>query len=292
MKQLLVCFSLFFLFACAESEPPTVMSDEVKDDHAFSIESLQLVDPEAKGSLFIIGGGKRPPSLVQEMIDLMPSKDSLIVIIPSASSEPDTSAFYATKQFTELGCTQVESFFFGLEQSEGLKSGLPHASLIYICGGDQNRFMEVVKKRGLKEDLHQAFKNGCVIAGTSAGAAVMSEVMITGDQQLEPEYESTYRRLKANNGIYSEGLGLLQHAIIDQHFVERSRYNRALTAMHDHPNTPVFGIGESTALVVSNNGFSVAGAGQVVLFSPGESSANENGLLEMSEVEITVMTAK
>lgn len=243
--------------------------------------------PGGEGTLFIIGGGSRSPELMQHMVDLLPSKESLIVVLPMASSEPDTSAFYGMRQFTELGCSNVRTLVLNADStSAGTLDSLKMADGIYLTGGDQNRLMAALNEDA-RAVLHQRFAEGAVIAGTSAGAAVMSSVMITGDQQREPEYESTYRRLMAANGLYSEGLGLLSNAIVDQHFVERSRYNRALTALHDH-GLPVFGIGESTALVVQSNGYSVAGDGQVVVFTGGSTNADSSGLIGMENVRLDV----
>ena len=139
------------------------------------------------------------------------------------------------------------------------------------------------------KQYQQAFRQGAVIAGSSAGAAMMSNVMITGDQLLEPEYESTYKRLYENNAIYSEGLGLIQGAIIDQHFVERSRYNRAFTALYDHPDIPVFGIGESTALVVEPQGLSVEGEGHVVVFYPSKGRTDSTGQLNFRNLRLDIL---
>jgi cyanophycinase len=140
--------------------------------------------------------------------------------------------------------------------------------------------MEAIGHPSIKKQIHRSFERGAIVAGTSAGAAVMSGVMITGDQRLEPEYESTYRRLRANNAVYAEGLGLLPNAIVDQHFVERSRYNRAITALHDYPEQTVFGIGESTALVVTSTGMEAIGEGQIVVFRNGALSASPDGRIE------------
>ncbi len=243
--------------------------------------------PAGEGALFIIGGGKRPPALVKSLVDLMPSNGELILVLPMASSEPDTSAYYAMRQFTELGCPNVHWLTPETEEpTQGLLDSLRAAGLIYFTGGDQNRLMKALSDE-VRQELSECYRRGCVIAGTSAGAAVMSSVMITGDQQRAQEYESTYSRLMAENGVYSEGLGLFPNAIIDQHFVERSRYNRALTALHDH-QVPVFGIGESTALIVSSSGYRVAGEGQVVVFSGGPAQAVSSGLIGMENIRLDV----
>ena len=246
---------------------------------------------KAKGTLFIIGGGNRPLSLMDGVVNRMASKDDLVVVLPMASSEPEESLVHGIRPFEELGCTNVHGMnlqpgTFGEAQLDSLRN----ARAFYLCGGDQARFMAVADG-AIQEAICHAYVHGAIVSGSSAGAAMMSRVMITGDQVLEPDYESTYRRLKADNAIYGEGLGLLPGAIVDQHFVERSRHNRALTALHDHPGLPVFGIGESTALVVEPEGLSVEGSGQVVVFSPSQTSADTAGNIRIDATTVTVLVA-
>ena len=157
-------------------------------------------------------------------------------------------------------------------------------------------FQAELKKAGvifcsISEAIREAYRRGAVISGSSAGAAMMSRIMITGDQKMEPDYERTYARLYADNGVYQTGLGLIENAVIDQHFVERSRYNRALSALHDHPGLPVFGIGESTALVVAPDGISVEGEGHVVVFHPHSGAADSSGQLSFRDLRLDILTA-
>lgn len=246
---------------------------------------------DGSGTLFIIGGGKRSQALVSDLTGRMANPDGLILILPMASEEPDSAAWYASRQFMDAGKTHIRSLNLTPADTVGARvDSLLLADLIYLCGGDQNRFMDVAAHPAVRQKIHQAFASGAVIAGTSAGAAVMSSIMITGDQQLEPEYEATYRRLMADNAVYSEGLGLLPKAIVDQHFVERSRYNRAITAAHDH-QLPVYGIGESTALVVTPTGLEVVGDGQVVVFRPDTLYSDASGRIG-GAIEIEIMIGR
>lgn len=257
-----------------------------KTSNTFTYQDVAM--DEATGTLFIIGGGSRPLSLMDGVVNRMASKDDLVVVLPMASSEPEESLVYGIRPFEQLGCTNVHGMnLHPGKWSEAQLDSIRNAKAFYLCGGDQARFMAVAQGQ-IAEAIREAFRRGAVISGSSAGAAMMSHVMITGDQLREPEYESTYRRLMTENGIYQNGLGLLDGAIIDQHFVERSRYNRALSALHDHPGLPVFGIGESTALVVEPSGLSVEGEGQVVLFQPGTSRTDTTGLIALSDVRVDV----
>jgi len=115
---------------------------------------------------------------------------------------------------------------------------LKGAKLIYISGGDQNKFMKIVLNTPVCTAIHQAYKRGAVIAGTSAGAAVMSEKMITGDiykstksdSILYENYTDEYSSIKAHSIVIAKGLGLVKSLIIDQHFIKRMRMNRLIAS--------------------------------------------------------------
>ncbi|WP_063850772.1 cyanophycinase [Flammeovirga sp. SJP92] len=221
----------------------------------------------AQGKLFIIGGGKRPPALIQRLADEANLKEGYGIVLAMSSIEPDTSSFYGIKQFKELGFTNVQSMYYTHENmpSSSALDSLKGAKLIYITGGDQNRFMKRIEGTGIYEAIHSCYENGGMIAGTSAGAAVMSHVMITGDEKNYPEYDDTGRTIESNNLIYSKGLGMLKNVIIDQHFIQRSRYNRLFSAVIEHPELKGIGIDESTAILVENNTAEVVGESQVIL---------------------------
>lgn len=237
-----------------------------------------------QGKLFIIGGGSRPVSMVQQMIEEsgMASDGGYGVVLPMASSVPDTSAYYGMLQFREQGIQNVTAFNFAdstLNNVSGKLDSLRHASLIYVPGGVQSRFMAAVEQSpGLEKAIRAAYQNGALIAGTSAGAAIMSQIMITGDQKKYPEYTPTFYHLEKDNLITEEGLGLIRGVIIDQHFVKRGRNNRLLTAVMEYPNKTGIGIDESTAIVVSGDRVKVVGESQVLVYRNRSDSVRvENG---------------
>jgi len=224
--------------------------------------------PEVQGHLFIIGGGDRPRAMIQNLIDLSGIDSAgYIVVLPMSSSVPDTSSWYAEKQFRDLGFDRLHTF--NIQQKEQMTpvtlDSIRRASLIYISGGSQNRFMDIVRDTPLEEVIQQAYQQGSTIAGTSAGAAVMSELMITGDEYKHPEYTGNFRTIEANNIVIETGLGLMPQAIIDQHFIRRMRMNRLISACLEHPGKVGIGIDEATAIWVDGNQASVYGRGQVVV---------------------------
>lgn len=224
--------------------------------------------PKNKGSLFIIGGGSRPPEMVSAMLELagLDSSD-YILILPMASSVPDTAAWYAARQFRNAGHRRIGSLNFdssSIDRRSWLDS-VAHAGLIYLTGGSQERFMEVAAGSSLPEIIRKACKNGAMIAGTSAGAALMSRMMITGDEFKHPEYTGYFRTIEAGNMEIIEGLGLLEEVIVDQHFIVRMRMNRLMTVVAERPGSIGLGIDESTAVYVHNEHGVVYGLGQVVV---------------------------
>lgn len=230
---------------------------------------LFLSAQSPKGYLFIIGGGKRPPEMIREMIELSGLEgEGYAVILPMASEEPDSAVFYAKLQLEKEGISPqklVGQIYEKGRYPDTALDSLQKASLIYICGGEQARFMEVALGTPLQEALNKAYLDGAVVAGTSAGAAVMSQKMITGNEYKHPEYTGDFRTIEAENLEIAEGLGLLPpRIIIDQHFIYRMRMNRLITVALEHPRHQCLGIDESTAIIVQGKKARVAGNSQVI----------------------------
>lgn len=220
-----------------------------------------------KGNLFIIGGGDRSPELMKELVSTAQLKPTdYIVILPMATSIPEESVAYFSSQLSGICHNPITSFNFTKTQANTHQTwidSVKHARLIYITGGDQNKFMDVVKGSQLFDAIHEAFRNGATISGTSAGAAVMSQIMITGEEKDK----NNFKEIKMNNAITAEGMGLITKAIIDQHFIIRSRYNRFMSVLADHPDKIMIGIDESTAIIVTGKNVRVVGESQVIVLS-------------------------
>ena len=226
-------------------------------------------DDSPTGKLFIIGGGKRPESLLNSMIDEAGLRaKGYAIVLPMASEEPDSAIYFGKKQLTDLGIMNIEGICFTQKQEveKNLTDTVKNASLIYISGGSQSRFMEIVAGTPIEKAIWQAYENGAVIAGTSAGAAVMSELMITGNELRYPDYNATSRNIESENIELIPGLGLVTTAIIDQHFVKRSRHNRLISLVIEHPDLLGIGIDEATAILVTGDTAEVVGDSQVLVF--------------------------
>jgi cyanophycinase len=233
-----------------------------------------------KGKLFIIGGGSRPDFLVDRMIKEAGLKSGeTVAIFPHASEEQDSSFYYAKQQFEKRNLKALDCAFKKDEKLSPSKlDSLKTAKLIYIGGGDQVRFMEIINSNPeVKNLLKSAYQNGKMIAGTSAGAAVMSEVMITGNQLKYKDYENTFDNIEIKNVETKQGLGFIKTAVIDQHFVVRSRYNRLLSLIIENPTYKGIGIDEGTAILVKNGSAEVVGRAQVIVFKNPKQSKKLNG---------------
>jgi cyanophycinase len=247
-----------------------------------AINTQQLVASERvpKGKLFIIGGGNRSDAMMDRLIDEASLREKgYVFILPMASESADSAIIWSGEQFIRNGIKKVTGFNFQAGELPGkqLLDSLQNASLIYICGGDQARFMKSVLGSPVFDAIHTAFWNGTVIAGTSAGAAVMSKKMITGNELRYPQYNETFKCIEDGNIEYADGLGLLKTAIIDQHFVKRSRYNRLITSVLENPDLPGIGIDESTAILVKGNTAEVVGESQVIVFRNKSKSTKRQG---------------
>lgn len=233
-----------------------------------------------KGKLFIIGGGSRPDFLVDRMIKEAGLKSGeTVAIFPHASEEQDSSFYYAKQQFEKRNLKALDCAFKKDEKLSPSKlDSLKTAKLIYIGGGDQVTFMEIINSNPeVKNLLESAYQNGKMIAGTSAGAAVMSEVMITGNQLKYKDYENTFDNIEIKNVETKQGLGFIKTAVIDQHFVVRSRYNRLLSLIIENPAYKGIGIDEGTAILVKNGSAEVVGRAQVIVFKNPKQSKKLNG---------------
>jgi cyanophycinase len=249
-----------------------------------------------KGKLFIIGGGDRSDNLMKQVLSVAElSKKDYIVVLPMSSEEPDSSFIFFKTQMVKLTSNPIVMLNFNKEtaQNKVLADSLQKAKLIFISGGDQVRFMNVVQNTPIKTAIQKAYENGSTISGTSAGAAVMSEKMITGNQKLQKEYSGTFDNIRYDNLETSEGLGLLKTAIIDQHFLKRNRYNRLLSALVEFPALTGIGIDESTAIIVRNNQIEVAGESEVIVVRnpKGILKSKKNNLISIENLQMSIYTA-
>lgn len=275
-----------------------ILSCQSKNETTKNQQNSDLLTESCKkalGKLFIIGGGIKSDALVSELIELSNLKqENFMVILPMASEEPDSAVYYTVKQFVALGIRpeKIKSFNFNPKNQTKIQiDSLKKASLIYITGGDQNLFMNAVLNTEAYDAIKSAYQNGATIAGTSAGAAVMSQKMISGNELKHPEYTGDFRTIEAKNFEIKTGLGLLPNVIVDQHFIRRMRMNRLLSVALENPDQKAIGIDESTAIVIQGDSARVTGDSQAIIIECSDKKGihTKNGLLGSDNINVRIM---
>ena len=253
----------------------------------FLLLSLALLNScgneKKEGKLFIIGGGTVTSAMIDKMIrESTIDKGGYGVILPMSSEEPDTAILEFTTLFAERSCKNIYGLNFrkGESFSPSRIDSIRNARLVFMSGGDQSRFMDIIKGTQVKEAIHEVYDKGGIIGGYSAGAALMSKIMITGNELKYPDNEVSFKTIEANNIEIIEGVGMLETVIIDQHFIKRKRLNRLISACIEHPKSVCVGIDESTAILVDKDKATIYGLNQViVLHNLSPDIKTENGLL-------------
>jgi len=237
----------------------------------FSCSSTTSKQPAslAKGHLFIIGGGDRTPQLLERFIALAGGAGAKILVIPFASEYTEEIGSAQAEDFRNLGC-QANYVLFEKGQAdldENLAK-LDGVTGVFFSGGDQLRLTDMLLGTKFLERIKEIYRQGGVVGGTSAGAAVMSKIMITGEEAINKDEAVAFPLIKKDNTVTTEGFGFIDSAIIDQHFIRRKRENRLLELVITH-QMPGIGIDESTAIIVDGKGsFEVLGDGSVMVFEP------------------------
>jgi len=266
---------------------------------ALAAAGVQVPTPEpatAGGYLFIIGGGDLPGTMMKRFVDLASGFGSgKIVIFTMASSVPHETGPELVREFKKLGARSAG--YYHLTRKGALSPDSVHlldnAGGVYFSGGDQAKHTAVLLGTSLHRRLLELYSHGAAIGGTSAGAAVMSEVMITGDEKRKPKEGHDFETLEMGNVITSPGLGFLSQAIIDQHFVRRKRHNRLISLLAEHPQLLGIGIDESTAILVKpDETFEVMGSGAVLVLDPGQArfEARTDGMFTAVGIVLHVLT--
>lgn len=214
--------------------------------------------------MFVVGGGERPVEGMKRFVEWCGGPKSKLLAITWASGVPDESFEALDKSFRSAGAGSVEHG--PVRPLDAPKRALfieqlKNAGCVFFSGGDQNRIMDVLKDEELLRLIRAKYDNGAPFGGTSAGAAVMSDPMMTGDADL--------KILDGSKVGVRHGLGLLPNVIFDQHFLVRQRHNRLFGLMM--VNTKMLGIGidEDTSVIIEDNRkLTVVGKSQVMMVEP------------------------
>lgn len=246
-----------------------------------------------EGPLVIIGGHedkKGEKIILKRVAEYI--RGGKLIIATVASHEPD-GYFEAYQQaFAPLGIEDVVELYLH-EREEALDFQVSElaqeAAGIFFTGGDQLRLSSQIGSTPVEQMVREIWKRGGVIAGTSAGAAVMSDTMLVRGSSQESH--------KIGDLHMAPGLGLMPHVIIDQHFAERGRIGRLLGAVAQNPRVLGIGIDEDTAIIVQGDSFEVIGSGAVYIVDGSAvthsniAEASPDRTLSMYGVQMHVLSA-
>ncbi len=250
-----------------------------------------------KGYLVIIGGGNRPDYLTQKMIELAGGNDTKFAVIPMASSVPIKSARRQKEDLQRLGVKNIEIILCDsiAANSDSVMNKMKGVKAVYFTGGDQARLTKALLGTKLIKKIETIYNEGGLVGGTSAGAAVMGKIMITGDELLSSDSSRNFIEIKKGNIKNTEGFGFVTLAVIDQHFIIRKRHNRLMTIILENPQLLGIGIDESTSIIVKpDDTFEVLGEREVIVYDASESkdiNVNPLGLISGSNMKMHILSS-
>jgi len=245
------------------------------------------------GPLIVIGGHEDKDGdrvILQEIANRLGS--GKLVIATVASHEPEGYFDVYQKAFAALGVTDLAELYVNDRDETRSPRNLDllrDAAGIFFTGGDQLRISSQIGDTPIEDMVRAIHDRGGVVAGTSAGASVMSETMLVRGPSAESH--------RIGDLHMAPGLGLIRDVIIDQHFAERGRIGRLLGGVAQNPRVLGIGIDEDTAIVIDGDTFKVVGAGAVYVVdgsTVGQSNIAEAGrqeALSMFGVSLHVLSS-
>lgn len=217
------------------------------------------------GCVIAIGGNEDksgcPASILNDFVERAGGVAARVVIVPFASEEPVKRAAMYTELFRSFGARDVRTLQVAGDDDCCDYSLLDNATGIFATGGDQERLMLLLNRGSYVEAIRRAVMRGAVYAGTSAGAAAISEEMIFAVNDADARLS------------YGKGLGLTPRLIIDQHFSERQRLPRLKAAVSEK-NLVGVGVDENTAVIFepAAQRLTIKGSGTVTIVTPNDHS--------------------
>ena len=204
-------------------------------------------------------------------------EDPRVVVIPTASSIPDTVGQNYVKAFDKLGVSHIDVLDIRKRKessSADVLKAVQAADCVMFSGGDQSRITKLIGGSPLHKLLMQRFQEDeFVLAGTSAGAMSMSTEMIAGGSSTESMLKGAV--------VLGKGMGYIPQLIIDTHFIRRGRFGRLCEAVATFPHLMGVGLSEDTGLVIKGcNEFEVIGSGMAILFDPSHLTHNKHAVLK------------
>jgi cyanophycinase len=253
----------------------------------------RAADDTVPGPLVVIGGGLSPENapVFREMLARKLDRGP-ICVLPTASAEPDQSAQSYVRDFERYGgqgaavALELTTDSAQKARDPGFAERLARCGGFFFTGGDQSRIVDVLRPGGsdtpAARALRRAHRGGAMIAGSSAGAAMMSDPMIGAGSSRDALRHGVSSK-EAGPGVWVRtGMGFFDRGLTGQHFLARGRLGRHLVALAAHPGEGVgIGVDEDTAAILDGDRLTVAGRSQVVVtrVDPGSGGAELSGRL-------------
>lgn len=263
---------------------------------AATLPALSFSADRSPALLVIVGGAEdrlKDKVILRRFLELSDGVDGNVLVLTAASLDQAASWAGYAQVFREMGATKTSHLpIHSVDDANAPETinRILNADGIFITGGDQRRMMQRLAGTSAARALHIAFHvRSCCMGGTSAGAAVMSHIMLAeGETPQLPEKDAA---------VLGSGLGFVANAIIDQHFSQRRRLGRLLSALAQRPDMLGVGIDEDTALLIERGrGIEVIGKGTVTLIDGRRMRTNyrdaeSSERLEMLGVTLHVLPA-
>jgi cyanophycinase len=252
-----------------------------------------MVTKQNAGALVIIGGAEEKTNeseILKRFVSLAGGSSARIAVIAVASEYPGEVAAAYVDVFTRLGAENVRKLGIsnrGHANNLYAVEAIEKATGVFFTGGNQTRITSLLGGTKLDRVLHRRHEEGLVLAGTSAGAAMMSSVMIIGGL--------TENFFRVGIVELSAGMEFITGVLIDQHFEQRGRLRRLLSAVAQHPHDIGLGIDENTAAVVTDGMLEVIGENTVTVIDAADLSftnlpnLDENDILTLCGVKIHIL---
>ncbi|MEG4022681.1 MULTISPECIES: cyanophycinase [unclassified Microcoleus] len=227
-----------------------------------------MASQETQGKLLIIGGAEDKEGdckILREFLRCAGGTKAHIVVMTAATSLPGEVGDNYIRVFERLGAEDVR--VVDTQRPEDANNpdyleAIEQATGIFFTGGDQARIISCLKDTKLDAAMHKRYSEGIIIGGTSAGAAMMPDMMIIeGDSETNPRVDVV---------AMGPGMGFLPDVVIDQHFAQRGRLGRLVTALLLQPAVLGFGIDENTAILVHGDELEVIGESAVTVIDESE----------------------
>jgi cyanophycinase len=230
----------------------------------------KVPDGQQRGWIVPIGGAENKENdrrILERFVRVSGAKDADIVVIPTASRVHETGPRYE-QIFTEIGAARVTVMNFDTRrdcQEPGRLKRIEEASGIFFTGGNQLRLTTLLGGTPVAKLIRVRNARGVTVGGTSAGASILSEHMIASGDEGSAMIAGSVR--------LAPGLGLTNRFIIDQHFRQRDRLGRLLTALAYNPFAIGIGLDEDTAAFIGPDDLiEVEGSGGVTIVDPSETN--------------------